>query len=44
MITDKGVFALKKAFFETSSKITELYLGWNSIWADGGKAIAEILL
>lgn len=29
---------------ETNCRVSELYLGWNNIWAAGGKAIASILL
>ncbi len=43
-ITDKGVFAIQKAFMETNCRVTELYLGWNNIWAAGGKAMASILV
>lgn len=44
LLTCRGVFAFKKAFFESNNKIAELYLGWNNIWNAGGKALAEILL
>jgi hypothetical protein len=29
---------------ETNCRVTELYLGWNNIWAPGGKAIASVLV
>lgn len=29
---------------ETNCRVTELYLGWNNIWAAGGKAMASVLV